>query len=64
MLFRSRQIAAAPQGSSIDPRWSPDGTRVVFVVTPATDPTAAPPPDAGSQIYVLDLATGAVRKLT
>lgn len=59
-----RQVASAPRGSSIDPRWSPDGGRVVFVVTPATDPTQPPPPDAGSQIYVLDVATGAITKLS
>ncbi|MBP8274418.1 MAG: PD40 domain-containing protein [Acidobacteria bacterium] len=59
-----QQIAAAPVGSSIDPRWSTDGARVVFVVTPATSPTAPPAPDASSQIYVLDVATRKITKLS
>ena len=58
-----KMLAAAPAGSAIDPRMSPDGTRVVFVVTPETSPTEQPNPGASSRIYVLDLATGTLEKL-
>jgi Tol biopolymer transport system component len=50
-------LTAAPSGSAIDPRVSPDGTRVAFVVTPAASPTDPPDPNGSSQIYILDLAT-------
>ena len=59
-----QQIAAAPAGSSIDPRASPDGTRVVFVVTPSKSPTEEPDPDASSQIYVLDVATATIKRVS
>jgi Tol biopolymer transport system component len=29
-----------PPGSAIDPRWSPDGSRIVFMAGPETDPNA------------------------
>jgi Tol biopolymer transport system component len=59
-----KKIAGAPAGSAIDPRLSPDGRRVAFVVTPTTSPTEEPDPDASSQIYLLDLATGKITRLT
>ena len=58
-----QMLTGAPAGSAIDPRVSPDGTRVAFVVTPSTSPTEEPDPNASSQIYVLDIATGKSKKV-
>ena len=33
-------LLSMPPGSAIDPRWSPDGSRIVFMAGPETDPNA------------------------
>jgi Tol biopolymer transport system component len=57
-------VAAVPKGSTIDPRWSPDGKSIVFVQTAALSPSSPAPEGAPSAIYVLDVATGKVTRIS
>ena len=58
-----RALVSPATGSAIDPRWSPDGTRIVFVETPATEQNFSASTPLESVLYVVDVATGAVRRL-
>ena len=55
-------LVSMPGASSIDPRWSPTGTHVAFVVIP----DASGPDDQASApvIYAVDVATKAMTKLS
>jgi Tol biopolymer transport system component len=59
-----RVLVSLPVDSAIDPRWSPDGSRIVFVRTSATEQTLATVDTAGTAIYTVDVATGALRRLS
>jgi Tol biopolymer transport system component len=37
-----RRLAVRPKTDDFGARWSPDGTRIVFVALSATDPSARP----------------------
>jgi Tol biopolymer transport system component len=58
------RVVSMPDGSAIDPRWSPDGRFIVFVhvsdETPQAEQTAA----GRRVIYSVELATGRVRRLS
>ena len=54
-------LVTMPRGGAIDPRWSPDGHRIVFVHTPDAIPTETQSSDRWRVIYVIDLET---RKMT
>jgi Tol biopolymer transport system component len=53
-----------PTGSAIDPRWSPDGEHIVFERVPETSPTQRQNADQERAIYVVDVLTGKVTRLS
>jgi Tol biopolymer transport system component len=59
-----RPLVSTSSGGTIDPRWSPDGLRVVFVQVPESDATAAQDPASARAIYVVDVASGRVTRLS
>jgi TolB protein len=59
-----RRLLGMAQGSVLAPRWSPDGERIVFVHVPGAAPTAAQDPTAERAIYVLEIDTGRLRRLS
>jgi TolB protein len=58
-----RVLVSPATGSAIDPRWSPDGSRIVFVQTPATEQQFTEAEPQETVMYVVDVATGAVRRV-
>jgi TolB protein len=58
-----RVLVSPEKGSAIDPRWSPDGSRIVFIETPATEQNFSQTTPLESVIYIVDVATGVVRRL-
>ena len=58
---QQERLVSMPRGGAIDPRWSPDGKRIVFVNTPEATPDAPQSADQWRVIYVVDLET---RKMT
>jgi Tol biopolymer transport system component len=52
-----------PGASTLDPRWSPDGTRVAFVHVPGVEDERDKTPQPYA-IYVVDVATRRVRRLS
>lgn len=59
-----RRIVTTARGSAIDPRWSPDGTRVVFVEVPETQATDQQSATSSRAIYVLEIGSGRVTRLS
>jgi len=51
-------------GSAIDPRWSPSGDRIAFVHVPETSVHDDQRARHSREIYVVDVATGALTKLS
>jgi Tol biopolymer transport system component len=53
-------------GGAIDPRWSPDGTRIAFVMVPMAEPgpDAATQPEEVQAIYTIEIASGVVTRLS
>jgi Tol biopolymer transport system component len=58
------RLVTMPRGSAIDPRWSPDGASIVFVHAVDTDSASEKAGEGTRAIYVVDLATGRLRRLS
>ena len=58
------RISTMARGSALDPRWSPDGAHIAFVHVPEVAPTAAEDPTAERAIYVLEVETGRLRRVS
>jgi TolB protein len=56
-------LLSMPGGSAMDPRWSPDGTRIAFVYVPQLDDASDDTPQPYA-IYLLDIATKKVTRLS
>jgi TolB protein len=56
-------LVSMPGGSALDPRWSPDGARVAFVYVPE-QPKADPSTSQPYAIYVVEVASGRVKRLS
>jgi Tol biopolymer transport system component len=60
-----KTLVTMPSGSVIDPRWSPTGSHVAFVLVPEAAPNTsgetAPPVPA---IYTLEIASGTLRRVS
>jgi Tol biopolymer transport system component len=63
---RQRVLVSSPGGDAIDPRWSPDGTRIAYVQLPKTTlgGNQDSDPNAARAIYVLDIQSGRVTRLS
>jgi len=59
-----RVLVSLASGSAIDPRWSPDGSRIVFVETPATEQRFDQAAALESEIATVEVGTGKVTKLS
>ena len=59
-----RPLVSTSAGGAIDPRWSPDGSRLVYVQVPEARPTDAQDPLAARAIYVVEVASGRVTRLS
>jgi Tol biopolymer transport system component len=59
-----RLLVRMPNGSALDPRWSPKGDRIVFVHVPETSVHDAQTGGQYREIYVVDVATGELTKLS
>ena len=57
------RLVSMASGSAIDPRWSPDGTHIAFVSVPEESAQAAQTGDQTRVIYVLEVATGRMRRV-
>ena len=53
-----------PGASVLDPRWSPDGARVAFVQVPTLDERAARDTSQPYAIYVIEVESRRVRRLS
>ena len=60
---RQQRLVTMARGSAIDPRWSPDGSHVAFVNVPEESVHAAQAGDQTRVIYLLEVATGRMRRL-
>lgn len=58
-----QRLVAMASGSAIDPRWSPDGSHIAFVSVPEPSVQAAQSSDHARVIYVLEVASGRMRRL-
>ena len=58
------RLLTMPTGGAIDPRWSPDGQYIVFVHVSEASPQAEQTPEGDRAMYLLELATGRVRRLS
>jgi TolB protein len=58
------RLVSMPTGGAIDPRWSPDGTRIAFVHVSETTPADKPDPTHQRVIYVVDLQGGKLTRLS
>ena len=56
-------LVSMPGHNAVEPRWSPDGTRIVFTQTPAAAQGLLPA-TAESTVDVVAVATGEVRRLS
>jgi Tol biopolymer transport system component len=59
-----RVLVATGAGGAIDPRWSPDGSRIVYVQVPEGMPADPQTPDSYRAIYVVDVGSGQVTRLS
>ncbi|MEZ5318716.1 MAG: hypothetical protein R2752_15055 [Vicinamibacterales bacterium] len=59
-----RVLLSSPAGDAIDPRWSPDGTRIAYVQVPSATLGQEQDPTAPRAIYVLDVQSGQVTRLS
>jgi TolB protein len=59
-----QRLVTMPSGGAIDPRWSPDGSRIVFVQVSETTPLEPQKPNHNRVIYTVDLASGKVTRLS
>jgi Tol biopolymer transport system component len=57
------RLVGMPSGSAIDPRWSPDGRHIAFVSVPEESVQASQHEFQQRVIYVIELATGRMRRL-
>jgi TolB protein len=61
---RQELLLSMPAGGAIDPRWSPDGARIVFVHVPEGRPDEPQSPDHERAIHVIEVETGQLRRLS
>jgi TolB protein len=59
-----RPIVTMPRGGAIDPRWSPDGTRIAFVNVPEETAHDEQNPGHHRIIYVVEVASGKLTMLS
>lgn len=57
-------IVTMPRGGAIDPRWSPDGTRIAFVNVPEETAHDEQNPEHHRVIYVVEVASGKLTMLS
>ncbi len=57
-------IVRMPNGSALDPRWSPAGDRIAFVHVPETSVLDEQTATQFREIYVVEVATGRLTKLS
>jgi Tol biopolymer transport system component len=57
-------LVSMPRGGAIDPRWSPDGTRIAFVNVPEETAHDEQNPEHHRIIYVVDVASGKLTMLS
>lgn len=58
-----RELVRMSVGSAIDPRWSPDGRHVLFVHVPEEAATQAQAATMARHLYVVEVDTGAIRRI-
>jgi TolB protein len=59
-----RELVEMPTGSAIDPRWSPNDDRILFVHVPDDVPPAGRRSSGERALYVLDIGSGKVTRLS
>jgi Tol biopolymer transport system component len=57
-------LMSMPTGGAIDPRFSPDGTQLAFVHVPEATPDQPQSPNQSRVIYIVDMETRKVRRLS
>ncbi|HET9371744.1 MAG TPA: DPP IV N-terminal domain-containing protein [Vicinamibacterales bacterium] len=59
-----RLLVTPSTGGAIDPHWSPDGTKIAYVQVPEDRPTDAQEASQYRAIYVVEIETGRITRLS